>query len=316
MNFPCSALPGGTARNDVTAQTGTFRSGFVAIVGRPNVGKSTLLNGLLGQKIAITTNKPQTTRNRILGIHTLAGGQILFLDTPGIHRGQGRLNRYMVDQALGACADVDLVLMLVEADDPPGGGDDFILDALTRGRAPLVLVINKIDKVAPDELLPLIDAYRQRHDFRAIVPVSALTGNGLPELEATVLAQLPEGPLYYPADMVTDLPERFIVAEMVREQVLKKTRQEVPYGVAVEVESFEERPEKNLVVIRAAIFVEKDSHKGIILGKGGAMVRAIGQAARREVERFLGSRVFLELFVKVQKDWTESQRMLRRFGYE
>jgi GTPase len=296
-------------------ETPPFRSGFVAIVGRPNVGKSTLLNQVLGQKIAITTAKPQTTRNRILGIHTLPGGQILFLDTPGIHRGKNRLNRYMVDQAFAACSDVDLVLLLVEADDPVGGGDDFILEQLGRGWAPVVLVINKLDKVRPEALLPLIDAYRRRFAFRDIVPVSALKGEGLEELVKVILGELPEGPAYYPEDMVTDLPERFIVAEMIREQLLNKTRDEVPYGVAVEVESFTEKPEQGLVVIQAAVFVEKDSHKGIVLGKGGAMIRTVGQAARREVERFLGTRVYLELFVKVQKDWTDSERGLRRFGY-
>ncbi len=296
-------------------QTAPFRSGFVAIVGRPNVGKSTLLNRVLGQKIAITTAKPQTTRNRILGIHTLPEGQILFLDTPGIHRGKNRLNRYMVDQAFAACSDVDLVLLLVEADDPVGGGDDFILDQLGRGQAPVVLVINKLDKVRPEVLLPLIDAYRQRFAFKEIVPVSALKGEGVEELVKVILGGLPEGPAYYPEDMVTDLPERFIVAEMIREQILNKTRDEVPYGVAVEVESFTEKPEKGLVVIQAAVFVEKDSHKGIVLGKGGAMIRTVGQAARREIERFLGTRIYLELFVKVQKDWTDSERGLRRFGY-
>lgn len=292
-----------------------FRSGFVAIVGRPNVGKSTLLNQVLGQKIAITTSKPQTTRNRILGIHTLPEGQILFLDSPGIHKGKSRLNRYMVEQALSSCSDVDLVLLLVEADDPVGGGDDFILEQLGRGRAPVVLVINKLDKVRPETLLPLIDAYRDRFEFRAIVPVSALKGQGVEELLQVILAQLPEGPAYYPEDMVTDLPERFIVAEMVREQILNRLRDEVPYGVAVEVESFSEQPDRNLVVIQAAVYVERDSHKGIVLGKGGAMIRSIGQSARKEIERFLGTRIFLELFVKVDKDWTDSERGLRRFGY-
>lgn len=298
-----------------TIEKTPFRSGFVAIVGRPNVGKSTLLNQVLGQKIAITTAKPQTTRNRILGIHTLPEGQILFLDTPGIHRGKSRLNRHMVDQAFAACNDVDLVLLLVEADDPVGGGDDFILDHLGRGRAPVVLVINKIDKVRPDQLLPLIDAYRQRFSFRAIVPISALKGEGVERLETVILGELPQGPSYYPEDMVTDLPERFIVAEMVREQILNRLRDEVPYGVAVEVESFTEQPDRNLVVIQAVVFVEKDSHKGIVLGKGGAMIRSLGQASRKEIERFLGTRVFLELFVKVQKDWTDSERGLRRFGF-
>lgn len=295
-----------------------YRSGFVSIIGRPNVGKSTLLNSLLGQKIAITTDKPQTTRNRILGIYHRPGGdgQILFLDTPGIHRGKGRLNRYMVDQAFSACSDVDLVLFLVEAGDPPGGGDEFILQKLAQGKAPVMLVINKIDTLEREKLLAQIAAYAQKFDFKAIVPISGLTGDGVERLCETVFGQLPEGPRYYDEDMVTDMPERFIAAEMIREQVLKKTRDEVPHGVAVEVENFEEKPEKNLVVIQAVVHVEKDSHKGIILGKGGEMIRKIGKSSREEIERFLGTRVFLELFVRVQKNWTESERMIRQFGYE
>lgn len=295
-----------------------FRSGFVSIIGRPNVGKSTLLNSLLGQKIAITTDKPQTTRNRILGIyHRPEGdGQILFLDTPGIHRGKGRLNRYMVDQAFSACSDVDLVMFLVEAGDPPGGGDEFILQKLAQGKAPVMLVINKIDKLDREKLLGQIAAYSQKFDFQAIVPISGLTGDGVGRLVDAVYKVLPEGPRYYGEDMVTDMPERFIAAEMIREQVLKKTRDEVPYGVAVEVESFEEKPEKNLVVIQAVIHVERDSHKGIIVGKAGEMVRKIGKGSREEIERFLGTRVFLELFVRVQKNWTESEKLIRQFGYE
>ncbi len=294
----------------------SFRSGFVSIVGRPNVGKSTLLNQILGQKIAITSNRPQTTRNRILGIHTLDDGQILFLDTPGIHRPKGRLNRYMVDQALSACSDVDLVLFLVEATDPPGGGDDFILDLLRRGEAPVLLVINKVDLVPKGDLLPLIAAYAEKFTFRDIVPLSALTGDGTADLVQTVLGHLPEGPRYYPEEMITDLPEKFIVAEMIREQLLKQTREEIPYGVAVEVETFEEKPEKNLVVIAAVIHVARDTHKGIVLGKAGTKIRSIGKAARTDIERLLGTRVFLELFVKVQKDWTESARLMKEFGYE
>lgn len=292
-----------------------FRSGFVAIVGRPNVGKSTLLNSILGQKIAITSNKPQTTRNRILGIHTLPDGQLLFLDTPGIHRARGKLNRFMVEQATAACADVDLVLFLVEADDPPGGGDDFVLDLLARGKAPVVLVINKIDRVPREHLLPLMAAYAERFPFREIIPVSGLTGAGVGELVAAVRSLLPEGPTYYPEDMVTDLPERFIVAEMIREQILRQTREEIPYGVAVTVESFTEKPDQNLVVIHAAVHVERDSHKRILVGKAGSMIKTLGRAARTEIERFLGCRVFLELFIKVEKDWTESERLLREFGY-
>jgi GTP-binding protein Era len=292
-----------------------FHSGFVSLIGRPNVGKSTLLNAILGQKIAITSNKPQTTRNRILGIHNVEAGQILFLDTPGIHKARGRLNKFMVDQALAACADVDVILFLVEANDPPGGGDEFIIELLSRSQIPVVLVINKMDLVPRERLLPLMATYAARFPFREIVPVSALTRDGLDDLVMTVKALLPEGPRYYPEDMVTDLPERFIVAEMVREQVLRQSREEVPYGVAVTVEAFTESPEKNLVVINAVIHVERDSHKRIVVGKGGARIRAIGQASRVTIERLLGCRVFLELFVKVQKNWTDSDRLLREFGY-
>jgi GTP-binding protein Era len=235
-----------------------FRSGFVSIIGRPNVGKSTLLNKILGQKIAITTSKPQTTRNRILGIHNLDKGQILFLDTPGIHRGKGRLNRFMVDQAISACSDVDLILFLVEANDPLGGGDDFILDLISKGGSPVVLLINKIDLVPRPQLLALIDAYSKKFSFRAIIPISGLKGDGVDTLPGIILDLLPEGPRYYPEDMITDLPERFIVGEMIREQVLKQTRDEVPYGVAVTVESFEEKPEKNLIVIGAVIRVDRE----------------------------------------------------------
>jgi len=294
----------------------SFRSGFVSIVGRPNVGKSTLLNTILGQKIAITSGKPQTTRNRILGIHSLPDGQILFLDTPGIHKARGRLNKYMVDQALSACSDVDLILMLVEATDPPGGGDEFILELLSRSETRVILVINKVDLVPRERLLPLIETYAGKFPFAEIFPVSGLKGEGVPDLVAAIRSLLPEGPRYYSEEMITDLPERFIAAEMIREQVLKLTRDEVPYGVAVTVESFEEKPEKNLIVINAVIHVERDTHKRIVLGKGGAMIRAIGKSARLEIERFLDCRVFLELFVKVEKNWTESGRLLKEFGYE
>lgn len=293
-----------------------FRSGFISIVGRPNVGKSTLLNQILGQKIAITSNKPQTTRNRILGIHSLPSGQMLFLDTPGIHRPQGRLNRYMVDQALNACTGVDLVFFLVEATDKPGGGDEFVLDVLRQSGVDVFLVINKVDLVKPEKLLPLIEYYSKTFPFKEIFPVSAFSGEGVAALTDNALNCLPIGPRYYPEDMVTDLPERFIVAEMVREQLLRQTHDEIPYGIAVEVESFEEKPEKGLIVIGAVIHVERDAHKRIVLGKGGSRIRAIGQSARMEIESFLGSRVFLELFVHVQKNWTDSTGQLRRFGYE
>ncbi len=293
----------------------SFRSGFVAIIGRPNVGKSTLLNRILGQKIAITSPKPQTTRNRILGIHTVPEGQILFLDTPGIHKGEGKLNRYMVDQALSACADVDAILLLVEATNRPEKKDEFIMEFLEKTLAPVILVINKIDLVSPEFLLPLIDHYSKRFSFREIIPVSALSGDGTEDIVRSLLRLLPEGPKYYPEEMITDLPERFIVAEMVREQVLIRTSEEIPYGVAVLVEKFEEKPEKNLVVLNVVIHVERESHKKIILGKNGQMIRTIGQSARHEIERFLGTRVYLDLFVRVQKNWTRSERLLKEFGY-
>ena len=296
--------------------TENFKSGFVAIVGRPNVGKSTLLNRILGQKIAITSNKPQTTRNRILGIHNFAGGQALFVDTPGIHKPKGKLNRFMVDQAISACSDVDLVLFLVEANDKPGGGDEFILKLLERAKAPVCLVINKIDMVEPPSLLALIDEYAKRFAFKEVVPICAETGDGVPQLLQAIEPYLPEGPQFYPEDMLTDQPERFIVAEMVREKVMRRTTEEIPYGVAVQVETFEEKPEKNLVVIQATIHVERDSHKKIIVGKGGQMIRTLGKESRMEIERFLGTRVFLELFVRVDKDWSQSERMLRELGYE
>ena len=292
-----------------------FRSGFVSIVGRPNVGKSTLLNSILGQKIAIASPKPQTTRNKILGIYNHAQGQVLYLDTPGLHRAKGLLNKYMVDQALAACNDVDAILYLVEATDSLGG-DDFILELLAKGKAPVILVINKVDLIERPRLLPLIEGYAGRFPFEAIIPVSALTGDGVEDLNKTVMALLPQGPRYYPEDMVTDLPERFIVAEMVREQVLKQVHEEIPYGVAVVVECFEEKPEKNLVVIQAVINLERESHKRIVLGKGGTKIRSIGKAARFDMERMLGTRVFLELFVRVEKNWTQSKRMLKDFGYE
>lgn len=292
-----------------------FHSGFVAIIGRPNVGKSTLLNRILGQKIAITSDKPQTTRNRILGIHHLPDCQMLFLDTPGIHSARGKLNHYMVAQALGACGDVDLVLLLVEALPVAGPEEAMILEHLNRIKAPVFLVINKIDTVAPAALLPRIQAFSQKFTFAEIVPVSGLTGDGVDELLAAIRRRLPPGPPYFPEDMVTDLPERFIVSEMIREQLLRKTRDEIPYGVAVVVESFTEKADKNLVIIQAAINVDRDSHKRIVVGKGGAMIRSLGRSAREEIERFLGCRVYLELFVRVQKGWTESDRLLKEFGY-
>ena len=292
-----------------------FASGFIAIIGRPNVGKSTLLNRILGQKIAITSNKPQTTRNRILGIHNFSGGQALFVDTPGIHKAKGKLNRFMVDQAIGACSGVDLILFLVEADDSLGGGDEYILNLLDKSSVPVMLIINKIDLVKPPKLLKLIQQYSERFEFAEVIPISAKGGDGVPQMLQAIEPRLPEGPQYYPGDMLTDQPERFIVAELVREKIMRRTSKEIPYGIGVQVESFEERPEKNLVIIQAMIHVERDSHKKIIVGKGGKMIKTVGQEARKDIERLLGTRVFLELFVRVDKDWSQNERMLRELGY-
>lgn len=299
----------------MTESNTPFRSGFISIIGRPNVGKSTLLNRILGTKIAITANKPQTTRNRILGIHNMPGAQLLFLDTPGIHRATGKLNRFMVDQALSACSGVDLILYVVEVKDRPGPGDDFILDVLRQSQLPVLLLINKIDQLPKERQLELMAAFAGRFPFREIVPVSAQSGENVDYLLNLLPRYLKEGPPYYAEDMITDLPERFIVAEMIREQVLKQIHDEIPYRVATLVEHFEEKPEKNLVVIQAVIIVDRDTHKGILVGKQGATIRAIGKAARIDIERLLDARVFLELFVKVQKNWTESERLLKEFGY-
>jgi GTPase len=302
------------APKDLSEQK-VIRSGFVGIIGRPNVGKSTLLNRVLGQKISITSNKPQTTRNRILGICNRPDEQILFLDTPGIHQARGPLHRYMVEQALSTCKGVDLVLYLVEATSGPLRGTDEVLARVSACGKPLFLVINKIDLVPKANLLEMIDSYRE-YAFAETVPVSALKGEGMDGLVDTIVRYLPEGPRYYPDDQITDLPERFIVAEFIREKVMRRTREEIPYGCAVAVESFTEKPEQNLVVIQAVIHVEREAHKRIIIGHKGQMLRTVGTEARKSIEDLLGTRVFLELFVRVQKDWTRSERLIRDLGYE
>jgi len=293
----------------------TFRSGFVSIIGRPNVGKSTLLNRILGEKIVITSDKPQTTRNRIKGIHNIPGGQIVFIDTPGIHRATSLLNRYMVDEAQASIREVDLVLFLTEADSAEQRREAQILELLAAASSPVILVLNKIDLVAKETLLERIAAFASLYPFREIVPVSALSGDGVERLVECVAKYLPEGPLYFPDDILTDLPERFIVAEIIREKVFRLTHDEIPYSTAIEIESFKERPD-GLVAIAAAINVERDSQKGIIIGKKGAMLKKIGTEARREIEQFLDTRVFLELFVKVRRDWSEDRLALKEMGYE
>ena len=293
----------------------SFKSGFAAIVGRPNAGKSTLLNAILGEKIVITSAKPQTTRNRIQGIHNVPGAQIVFIDTPGIHEAKSRLNRSLVESATEAIKGVDLILFLIDASSRQSADDEMILELLKAGQVPVILVINKIDAVEKSKLLQLIERYSHLHNFQEIVPVSALSGDGVERLVELVSCGLPAGPAYFPDDILTDLPERFIVAEMIREKIFRLTHDEIPYSVAVEVESFKERPDSGLIAISAVIIVERDSQKGIIIGRRGEMLKRIGTAARQEIERFLAEKVYLELFVKVSPNWSENPQKLREYGY-
>jgi GTPase len=295
-----------------------FKSGFIAIIGRPNVGKSTLLNAVVGERIAITTHKPQTTRNRIMGIRNLGEpqpAQMIFLDTPGIHHASTPLNRAMVDVATGTFRSVDLILLLAEAGAVPHPDDRFIVTSLRDVPLPVFVVINKIDLVDRRVLLPLIDAFRDLHPFREIIPLSALKGDGIDGLIDAIWKLLPEGPRYFPEEMMTDRSERFIAAEIIREKITLRTHQEIPYAIAVVVDTFKEDETKNMIRITATIHVAKDSQKGIIIGKKGAMLKEIGTRARLEMEKFFAAKVFLELFVRVAKDWTNDPRMLQEFGY-
>jgi len=292
-----------------------YKSGFIGIIGRPNVGKSTLLNALVGEKIAITTSKPQTTRNRIMGIRNQPEGQMIFMDTPGIHPADSPLNRQMVNIARETFKRVDMLLMLVDATAGIHGPDKSIIQSLPEGAMPILLVINKIDLVKKTELLPLIDQLHPLHAFAAVVPLSARTGDGLPQLIAEILEVLPEGPACFPEDTMTDASERFIAAEIIREKIILLTRQEIPYATAVVVDAFKEDEQKRLLRIQATIHVEKDSQKGILIGKKGAMLKEIGTKARVDLESFFNARVYLELFVRVQKDWTHDEKMLKQFGY-
>ncbi|OEU52433.1 MAG: GTPase Era [Desulfobacterales bacterium C00003060] len=291
------------------------KSGFVAIIGAPNVGKSTLLNQLLGQKIAITSQKPQTTRHRILGVAHLPGAQLVFLDTPGIHQAKGPLNRRIVEVALKVLGDVDIVVFITNAASPENSSDEIVLESLKKGNLPVILAINKVDLVKKAELLSLIGRWHEAYPFKAIVPISALQRIQIDELVAEMVAVLPEGPQYYPEDSVTDMSERFIAAEMIREKVFRLTSQEIPYGVAVTVESFKKRPEKSLIDIQATIHVEREAQKPIIIGKAGSMLRRIGKQARMDIERMVGCKVFLKLWVRVQKNWTHDTSAIKRFGY-
>ncbi len=290
-----------------------FRSGYVMLLGRPNVGKSTLLNTIMKTELAIVTPKAQTTRNCILGIHTRPDHQIIFMDAPGVVRDSRGLNAFLAREVQRGMENADVIVMIVEAFEPAKHSEELLIEKLREKKRPVILAINKVDKVAKPTLLPLIDDYRQRFPFMAIVPVSARRGGGVDGLLAEVTAALPRGPLYYPPDQITDVTERFLCGELVREQVFLLTKQEIPYASAVVVEEFKE--EEKLVRIRAELFVEREGQKGIVIGQGGAMLKRIGTQARAKIEALLGRQVFLDLHVKVKEDWTRSAGKLREMGY-
>ena len=290
------------------------KAGFASIIGRPNVGKSTLMNKIIGQKIAITSNKPQTTRNRIQTVYTGEEGQIVFLDTPGIHKAKNKLGDYMVGVARRSIDDVDVVLFLVEPTTYIGAGEKSIIEDLKKTDIPVLLVINKVDTIKKEEILEVIDTYRKELDFAEIIPVSALKGNNVETLLSCIFKFLPYGPAFYDEDTITDQPEKQIVAELIREKSLRSLSDEIPHGVAVAIDSM--KFEKKLCRIDATIICERDSHKGIIIGKGGTMLKKIGSLARPEIEEMLGTKVFLQLWVKVKKDWRDSDFLLKNFGFD
>ncbi|KJL04747.1 GTPase Era [Priestia aryabhattai] len=291
-----------------------FKSGFVSIIGRPNVGKSTFLNRVIGQKIAIMSDKPQTTRNKIQGVYTEDQAQIVFIDTPGIHKPKHKLGDFMMKVAQNTLKEVDLILFMINATEGLGRGDEFIIERLKDTKTPVFLVINKIDEIHPDELFSIITNYKDLYPFAEIVPISALQGNNVERLLDQIKQRLPEGPQYYPADQVTDHPERFIVTELIREKVLHATREEIPHSIAVVMDSMQRR-DNGAVYVGATIIVERDSQKGIVIGKQGKMLKEVGRKARADIEALLGSKVFLELWVKVQKDWRNRASHLRDFGF-
>ena len=292
-----------------------FKSGFVAILGRPNVGKSTFMNHVMGQKIANMTDKPQTTRNKIQGIYTTENEQIVFIDTPGIHKPHNALGDYMVESAYSTLREVDTVLFMVPADEPRGKGDNMIIERLKQANVPVILVVNKIDKVHPDQLLAQIDDFRTQMDFKEVVPISALEGNNTEKLLEILKSNLEEGFKYFPDDMITDHPERFLVGEMIREKVLILTREEVPHSIAVTVDSMKRDEDTGKIHIMATIYVERKSQKGIILGKGGDMIRKVGKMARRDIEVMLGDKVYLETWVKIKSNWRDKKIDIQAMGY-
>ncbi|MFD9627816.1 GTPase Era [Peribacillus muralis] len=292
-----------------------YKSGFISIIGRPNVGKSTFLNRVIGQKIAIMSDKPQTTRNKVQGVLTKNDSQMIFIDTPGIHKPKHKLGDFMMKVATNTLKEVDLILFMINATEGYGRGDEFIIEKLQTVKTPVFLVVNKIDAMHPDELLPIIEKYQQLYPFAAVVPISALEGNNVDTLLQQIKEHLPEGPQFYPADQVTDHPERFIISELVREKVLHLTREEIPHSVAVVIDSIKKMDNSDTINVMATIVVERDSQKGIVIGKQGKMLKEVGSRARVDIENLLGSKVFLELWVKVQKDWRNKASQLRDYGF-
>lgn len=292
----------------------TFKSGFIAIIGRPNVGKSTFMNKVIGQKIAIMSDKPQTTRHKIQGVLTEEAAQIVFIDTPGIHKPKHKLGDFMVNLAENALNEVDAILFMINAEEGYGKGDQYILDILKKVNSPVFLLINKIDLIHPNDLFPLIDQYKDKHDFKEVIPISALQGNNINRLLDILKNYLPEGPQYYPSDQITDHPERFLMAELIREKVLELTREEVPHSIAVVLENIEKR-DRDTLFIQATIITERNTQKGILIGKQGSMLKNIGKKARQDIENLLGTKVFLELWVKVRKDWRNRQQQLQEYGF-
>ena len=292
-----------------------FKSGFVAIIGRPNVGKSTLMNHLIGQKIAITSKKPQTTRNKIQTVYTCEDGQIIFLDTPGIHKAKNKLGEYMVNVAEQTLKDVDVILWLVEPTTYIGAGEKHIAEQLQKTSLPVILVINKVDTVKKEDILQVIDNYRKLYDFAEIIPASALRGQNTKDIVNSLFKYMPYGPMFYDEDTVTDQPQRQIGAEIIREKALHALDEEIPHGIAVTIEKMRERKGQHIVDIEATIICERDSHKGIIIGKQGSMLKKIGSNARFEIEKMLEERVNLKIWVKVKKDWRDSDTLMKNFGY-
>ena len=291
-----------------------FKSGFVAVIGRPNVGKSTLINSLIGQKIAIMSDKPQTTRNKIMCVLTTDNEQVIFLDTPGIHKPLHKLGEYMVKAAEGTLKEVDAILFVVDATEDLGGGERYIMERLQATKKPVILIVNKLDLIDRQSVLPIIEKYTKAYDFAGVVPISAKEKMNLDSLLAELNKYLPEGPQYYPADTVTDQPERLIAAEMIREKVLHLTRDEIPHAIAVDIEEMKSRA-NDKVYIRATIYVERESQKGIVIGKRGALLKEIGALARKDIETMLGSKTYLDLWVKVKKDWRARSNVLRELGF-